>query len=39
VQKIKPKMEVKRKTVVAVLLAEGLNDEEEKNKRSWEVRQ
>ena len=30
-------MEVNRKAVVAVLLLEGLNDEEEKMKRSWKV--
>ena len=33
-RKIKAKMEVKRKAVVAVLLLEGLNDEEEKKKTS-----
>jgi len=39
VRKIKAKMDVKRKVVVAVLLLEGLNDEEEKKKTSCQLRQ
>ena len=37
-RKIEAEMEVKRKAVVAVLLLEGLNDEEKKAKRSCKVR-
>ena len=39
VAKIKADMEVKRKAVLAILLLEGLNNEEKKTKRSCKVRQ
>ena len=39
VAKIKAEVEVKRKAVLAILLLEGLNNEEKKTKRSCKVRQ